>query len=117
MGARRRACLDPEVNLTYAVPYLANAYRLADGNEARATALYRSGYYYLAKREKMQGLLRTASSPALTLEPAPAPQPPQNPFTGLLSFLSRPAEFRRRSGAAKRANAKPRIIFLRSLLH
>jgi soluble lytic murein transglycosylase-like protein len=38
-----RGLLDPEVNLTYAVPYLANAYRLADGNEERATALFRGG--------------------------------------------------------------------------
>jgi soluble lytic murein transglycosylase-like protein len=66
-----RGLLDPEVNLTYAVPYLANAYRLADGNEERATALFRGGYYDVAKHKEMQGLLRTASSPALTPEPAP----------------------------------------------
>ncbi|PZR89337.1 MAG: lytic transglycosylase [Hyphomicrobiales bacterium] len=73
MGFRgeARGLLDPQVNLTYAVPYLANAYRLADGNEGRATALFSSGYYYVAKHKKMRGILRTASSPALTLEPAP----------------------------------------------
>ncbi len=73
MGYRgdARGLLDPEVNLTYAVPYLANAYRLADGNEERAAALFSSGYYYVAKHKKMQGLLRTASSPAPTPEPAP----------------------------------------------
>jgi soluble lytic murein transglycosylase-like protein len=73
MGYRgdARGLLDAQTNLTYAVPYLANAYRLADGNEDRATALFSSGYYYVAKHKKMQGLLRTASSPALTLEPAP----------------------------------------------
>jgi soluble lytic murein transglycosylase-like protein len=75
MGYRgdARGLLDPDINLTYAVPYLANAYRLADGNEDRATALFSSGYYYVAKHKKMQGLLRTASSPALTPEPAPSP--------------------------------------------
>jgi soluble lytic murein transglycosylase-like protein len=66
-----RGLLDPEVNLTYAVPYLANAYRLADGNEERATALFRGGYYDVTKHKKMQGLLRTASSPALTPNPRP----------------------------------------------
>jgi soluble lytic murein transglycosylase-like protein len=68
MGYRgdARGLLDPQTNLTYAVPYLANAYRLADGNEDRAASLFRSGYYAVAKRKKMQGLLRTASSPALT---------------------------------------------------
>ena len=68
-GGEPGGLLDPQINLTYAVPYLANAYRLADGNEERATALFSGGYYYVAKRKKMQGLLRTASSPA----PAPAP--------------------------------------------
>jgi soluble lytic murein transglycosylase-like protein len=73
MGYRgdARGLLDAQTNLTYAVPYLANAYRLAEGNEDRATALFRGGYYYVAKRKKMQGLLRTATSPALTTEPAP----------------------------------------------
>ena len=35
MGYRgeARGLLDPQVNLAYAVPYLANAYMLADGNE------------------------------------------------------------------------------------
>ncbi|MGH6800559.1 MAG: lytic transglycosylase domain-containing protein [Methylocella sp.] len=73
MGYRGDAwgLLDPDINLTYAVPYLANAYRLAGGNEDRATALFSSGYYYVAKRKKMQAILRTATSPVLTLEPAP----------------------------------------------
>lgn len=90
-----RGLLDPQVNLTYAIPYLANAYRLADGNEDRATALYRGGYYYLAKHRNMQGLLRTASSPVLIPQPSPpqqAPEPPRNPLAGLLSFPAVPAE-------------------------
>jgi soluble lytic murein transglycosylase-like protein len=41
--------LDPQVNMTYAVRYLAGAYRAAGGNENRAVALYASGYYYQAK--------------------------------------------------------------------
>jgi soluble lytic murein transglycosylase-like protein len=52
---------DPEVNLTYAVPYLANAYRLAKGNEARAVRLYSTGYFYVAKRRKMLSQLRSVS--------------------------------------------------------
>jgi soluble lytic murein transglycosylase-like protein len=74
MGYRgeARGLLDPQINLTYAVPYLANAYRLADGNEDRATALFRGGYYDVAKHKKMLGLLRTASSPAPAPEPAPS---------------------------------------------
>ncbi len=71
-----RGLLDAQTNLTYAVPYLANAYRLANGNEDRAAALFRSGYYYVAKHMKMRPPLRTASSPAPTLEPAPPARTP-----------------------------------------
>src|ERR1700724_3940042 len=55
MGYRgdARGLLDPQTNLTYAVPYLANAYRLAEGNEDGATALFRGGYYALAQRQNM----------------------------------------------------------------
>ena len=41
--------LDPQTNMTYAVRYLAGAYRAAGGNENRAVALYASGYYNQAK--------------------------------------------------------------------
>jgi soluble lytic murein transglycosylase-like protein len=41
--------LDPETNLTYAVRYLAGAYRLAGGNHDRAVSYYARGYYYAAK--------------------------------------------------------------------
>ncbi len=60
-----KGLLDPEVNLTYAVPYLANAYRLARGNQARAIRLYTTGYFAVAKREKLLSALRTAKSPSL----------------------------------------------------
>ncbi len=43
--------LDPETNLTYAMRYLAGAYRAAGGNHNRAVALYARGYYYEAKRQ------------------------------------------------------------------
>lgn len=47
MGYRGSAVglLDPATNMTYAVRYLAGAYRAAGGNESRAMALYQSGYY------------------------------------------------------------------------
>jgi soluble lytic murein transglycosylase-like protein len=43
--------LDAQTNMTYAVRYLAGAYRAAGGNENRAVALYASGYYYQAKAQ------------------------------------------------------------------
>lgn len=43
---------DPDTNLTYAVKYLAGAYRAAGGNQAQAVRYYASGYYYAAKRQR-----------------------------------------------------------------
>jgi len=43
--------LDPQTNMTYALRYLAGAYRAAGGNENRAVALYSRGYYYQAKAQ------------------------------------------------------------------
>src|SRR5215470_15922681 len=44
---------DPETNLTYAVKYLAGAYRAANGDHARAIRYYAGGYYYAAKRQHL----------------------------------------------------------------
>jgi soluble lytic murein transglycosylase-like protein len=43
--------LDAQTNMTYAVRYLAGAYRAAGGNENRAVALYAHGYYDQAKAQ------------------------------------------------------------------
>ncbi len=61
MGYRGSASglLDANTNLSYAVPYLANAYRVAGGNQDRAVALYAGGYYYEAKRKGLLNALRT----------------------------------------------------------
>jgi soluble lytic murein transglycosylase-like protein len=68
--------LDPETNLTYAVKYLAGAYRAANGNMNRAVSYYAGGYYYAAKR---QGLLERKSATRARLLDAnaeeAAPQP------------------------------------------
>src|SRR5450432_4753170 len=42
---------DPDTNLTWAVKYLAGAYRAANGDHSRAMHYYASGYYTLAKRQ------------------------------------------------------------------
>jgi soluble lytic murein transglycosylase-like protein len=55
MGYRgdARGLLDADTNMTYAVKYLANAYRVAGGSHDRAVALYAGGYYYAAKQKGM----------------------------------------------------------------
>ena len=45
---------DPDTNLTYAVRYLAGAYRAANGDHNRAVSYYASGYYYAAKRQRLE---------------------------------------------------------------
>jgi soluble lytic murein transglycosylase-like protein len=45
---------DPNTNLTYAVKYLAGAYRAANGDHNRAVAYYAGGYYYAAKRQRIE---------------------------------------------------------------
>lgn len=42
--------LDADTNMRYAVKYLAGAWKLSGGSEARAVHYYASGYYYAAKR-------------------------------------------------------------------
>jgi soluble lytic murein transglycosylase-like protein len=85
--------LDPDVNLTYGVPYLANAYKAADGNETRAVALYAGGYYFVAKRKKMLGQLRDATSVSLAPPPPPPPvaEEPPNPVMQVIQFMTAPA--------------------------
>lgn len=46
---------DPETNLTYAIRYLAGAYRAAHGDADRAVRYYASGYYYVLKRQRHHG--------------------------------------------------------------
>jgi soluble lytic murein transglycosylase-like protein len=43
---------DPDTNLTWAVKYLAGAYRAANGDHKRAMHYYASGYYGVAKRHQ-----------------------------------------------------------------
>ena len=43
--------LDADTNMTYAVKYLAGAYRVAGGNTNLAVHYYAAGYYYAAKAE------------------------------------------------------------------
>ena len=64
LGYRGRPAglLDPETNLAYGVLYLANAYRVAGGDSARAMRLYSSGYYYEAKRRGRLSLIRSVAA-------------------------------------------------------
>lgn len=57
--------LDADTNLTYAVRYLAGAYKVANGDHSRSVAFYARGYYYDAKRK---GILPALRAQPLVLE-------------------------------------------------
>ena len=69
---------DPNTNLTYAVKYLAGAYRAANGDHGRAVSYYASGYYAAEGRQRrsrgrsLEPLLLTASPNAIDAGPATA---------------------------------------------
>ena len=60
---------DPNTNLTYAVKYLAGAYRAANGDHKRAMAYYASGYYAAAKRQRLVPI--SHPEPVLVSHPEP----------------------------------------------
>jgi hypothetical protein len=62
--------LDADTNMTYAVKYLAGAYKVAGGNHDRAVSNYARGYYYAAKRQRGGAVERIAAA-----EPAAIPNP------------------------------------------
>lgn len=45
---------DPDTNLAYGIKYLAGAYRAANSDHGRAMRLYASGYYQVAKRQRLE---------------------------------------------------------------
>lgn len=70
--------LDPETNLTYAVKYLAGAFRAANGNHDRTVRYYAGGYYYVAKRQRLQHRQQPivdASSPLMNANAEQTPPP------------------------------------------
>jgi len=64
---------DPDTNLTYGVKYLAGAWRAANSEHTRAMHYYASGYYYVAKRQRLAPKLAApvlAGAPPKEVEPA-----------------------------------------------
>ena len=53
---------DANTNMTYAVKYLAGAWRLAEGNADRAVSYYARGYYFAAKAKGMLNAVKSAAS-------------------------------------------------------
>src|SRR4051794_29675760 len=67
---------DPDTNLAYGVKYLAGAWRAANSDHARAMHYYAGGYYYVAKRQRLQGAKQGANlggNPGSALASMPRP--------------------------------------------
>jgi soluble lytic murein transglycosylase-like protein len=75
MGYRgdARGLLDADTNMTYAVKYLAGAYRAAGGNADRAVHYYAAGYYYATKRKRRLSTNERKSTSAYASAVAVAP--------------------------------------------
>src|SRR5580704_13637155 len=61
---------DPDTNLTYAVKYLAGAYRAANGDHDRAVHYYAAGYYEVAKQQRLERLRVKPAGPVLASAPS-----------------------------------------------
>ena len=98
---------DPDTNLAYGVKYLAGAWRAADGDHARAVRYFASGYYYVAKRQRLERLNQPgpvlASAPPKDVEPKPASKPAEAAETPK-ELVPRP-----RKRPKKLAEAKPQV--------
>lgn len=75
--------LDAETNLTYAVRYLAGAYRAAEGNADRAVAYFAKGYYYVTKRKALHAYASAVppAAPTAAAEPAKSAEQPADDAT------------------------------------
>ena len=70
-GGGADGLLDADTNMTYAVKYLAGAYRAAGGNHERAIRNYQKGYYYEAKRQGFTPYTVASAVPAGAAAPDP----------------------------------------------
>ena len=82
--------LDPNVNMTYAVKYLAGAYRAAGGNPDRAVALYARGYHDVAKRRGTTAVALAGGPSAMGFTSTSAMAPVAGPLPPL-SYAARRA--------------------------
>jgi soluble lytic murein transglycosylase-like protein len=65
--------LDPEVNMTFAVKYLAGAYKASGGSEGGAVANYARGYYHQTKRRDLSPY-EAPGAEAFAMQTHPSPR-------------------------------------------
>jgi soluble lytic murein transglycosylase-like protein len=67
---------DPDTNLAWGTKYLAGAYRAANSDHNRAVRYYASGYYYAAKRQRIDRPLQLTPVLASSAAPKIVARPP-----------------------------------------
>jgi hypothetical protein len=109
---------DPDTNLTYAVKYLAGAYRAANGDHNRAVHYYASGYYYAAKQQRLErgpmkqiGPVLASTPPTEAVKPGevatPAGSAPLEEFAATPTEQGKPRALRRKIANAKAQVPRP----------
>lgn len=94
--------LDADTNMTYAVKYLAGAYRVAGGSHDRAVHYYAAGYYYAAKSK---GTTVTAAAGIADFKAASEANASATDGNGLSAFKTAPADAATKVNAAHAAGA------------
>jgi transglycosylase-like protein with SLT domain len=98
---------DPDTNLTYAVKYLAGAYRAANGDHDRAVHYYAAGYYEVAKRQRLEH--QRAKPGGSVLASAPPKDVAQPEDTAKAEEIAKPEQASKPEEAAKpEQSAKPK---------
>ena len=97
---------DPDTNLTYGVKYLAGAYHAANGDHNRAMQLYASGYYDVAKRQRLERAahhgIESSGNPIPALAGARSKPSGKNPADARAQAVSAAPHRGRSSGAVSR---------------
>jgi hypothetical protein len=100
--------LDADTNMTYAVKYLAGAYKVAGGNHDRAVSNYARGYYYAAKRQR-GGVIQAATAPQPNIfQVSAAPAAPASDTNAAAQAASEPIILRPDSMTAFAATETPK---------
>jgi len=100
--------LDPETNLTYAVRYLAGAYRAAGGNAERAIAYFRSGYYRPKRKTTTAALPAAQHDAAIRHDADASARAAESPQDARPRADAAKAAATRASDASEKANPPPR---------
>jgi soluble lytic murein transglycosylase-like protein len=103
---------DPLTNLTYAIKYLAGAYRAAYGDHDRTVSYYAGGYYYVAKQQRLERA-KQATMPVLAEAPKElAKEPAGNPADARAEQLPTPESAHSLSAALAIAALTPPLMGL-----